>query len=184
MSAGAHTGFRRIRAEAKPLLQARIPMERKLISAGAMVAIMVMAWTPAYPDDVLRVKSAAEAVEASLGYLREQYPQVVPAAGMRWREQTIFSGGPVDLVTTSKQFTSDTWSIEVSQTLAPLKNIVYQVELFHPGLGWHWKGRITADGNVREESAFRQLPEAERRKTAEEFIKRSRIPPPQGGYGH
>jgi hypothetical protein len=159
-------------------------MKRKLISVEAMVGILITAWVLAYTDDVLRIKNAAEAVDASLAYLRERYPQSAPEAGMRWREKTIFSGGPVDLATTGKQFTSDTWSIEVSQTLAPLKKIVYQVEVFHPGLGWHWKGRITADGSVREESAFKQLPEAERLKTAEEFIKRSQIPAPQGGYGH
>jgi hypothetical protein len=116
--------------------------------------------------------------------LSERYPQNAPGTDIKWQDKTIFSGGPIDLVTTSKQFTSDTWSIEVSQSMAPLRNIVYQVTVFSPKAGWHWKGRINADGSVQEESVFRQLSEADRQKLAEEFIQRSRIPPPQGGYGH
>ena len=157
-------------------------MRIRLVLALAMVALLIAAY--AYSDDLLKVRNATEAIDASLSYLSEHYAQNALNAGIKWQEKTIFSGGPVDLATTSKQFTSDTWSVEVSQGLAPLRNIVYQVTVFSPKRGWYWKGSVKADGSVKEQSAFKQLSEEEKQKTAEEFLRRSRIPSPQGGYGH
>ena len=135
-------------------------------------------------NETIKVKNASEAVKESVAYLNEHYAQKAPALDIQWRERTIFSGGPVDLVTTAKQFTSDGWSIEVTEEFAPVKNIVYQVMIFSPKLGLYWKGRVKADGSVKEESLLRQLPEEEKQRVMEEFLRRSKIPPPQGGYGH
>jgi len=147
-----------------------------------MVALPIVVCV--YSGEVLKVKNAAEAAEAALSYLYEHYSQSAPPRGIQWQERIIFSEGPVDLVTTAKQFTSDAWSMEITQEFAPLRNIVYQVVVFSPKLGLHWRGSVRADGSVREESAFRQLSEQEKQKTAEEFLRKSRILPPQGGYGH
>ncbi len=147
-----------------------------------MVVFLITAYV--YPDSALKVKNAADAADASVSYLMEHYPQNAPKADIKWQKKTIFSGGPVDLVTTSEQLTSDVWSIEISQSFAPLRNIVYQVTVFSPKLGWYWRGSVKADGSITEETAFRQLSEEEKQKTTEEFLRKSRIPPPQGGYGH
>ena len=138
----------------------------------------------AYSDDVLKIKNAPEAMQASVSYLREQNSSQAPGTGIQWQEKTIFSGGPGDLATTSKQFTSEGWIIEVYQGLAPLRNIVYQVTIFSPASGWHWKGSIKADGSIREESGFKRLSDDEKQKTAEELLRKSRVPAPVGGYGH
>lgn len=136
----------------------------------------------AYSAESLEVKNAREAVLASFRYLREHYPEFRPDAAAKIEEKTIYSEGPVDLVTTSEQFLIDGWSVEVSQSFAPLRNIVYQVIVFSPKLGWYWKGSVRADGSVTEETAFKQVSEEDKQKTTEEFLRKSRIPPPRGGY--
>jgi hypothetical protein len=156
----------------------------KIERIAVWLAVAFLPAIYAHSDETLKVRNAAEAVNASVVYLNEHYTQKAPAADIQWRERTIFSGGPVDLVTTAKQFISDAWSIEVTEGFAPLKDIVYQVTVFSPKLGWYWKGSIKADGSVQEESSLQQLSEEEKQKTAEEFLRKSRIPPPQGGYGH
>jgi hypothetical protein len=150
----------------------------------ALMAAAILTGLCAYSDDVLKIKNASEAMHASVSYLREQNSSHAPGTGVQWQEKTIFSGGPGDLVTTSRQFTSDGWIIEVYQELAPLRNIVYQVTAFSSASGWHWKGSVKADGSIKEESAFKQLSDEERQKVAEELLRKSRIPPPVGGYGH
>jgi hypothetical protein len=150
----------------------------------AQMAVAALICLCAFSEDVLKIKNASEAVEASVAYLRGQNSPHAPGTDIRWQEKTIFSGGPGDLVTTSKQFTSDGWIIEVYQNLAPLRNIVYQVTIFSPTNGWYWKGSIKADGSIREESAFKRLSDEEKQKTAEELLRESRIPAPVGGYGH
>ncbi len=150
--------------------------------AGVMVALLIL--VNVWAAETIEVKNATEAVAACFSYLKKHYAQFRPDAAMKIQEKTIYSGGPVDLVTTSKQFASDSWSIEVSQSFAPLRNIVYQVTVFNPNLGWYWEGSVKADGSVTEITEFKQLSEEEKQRTAEEFTRKSRIPPPQGGYGH
>ena len=132
----------------------------------------------------LKVKNAAEALSAAVSYLRQNHARNAPDGRIQWQEKTIYSGGPVDLATTSKQFTSDSWLAEVSQGLAPLRNIVYQVTIFSPKVGWYWSARVKADGSITEASAFRQMAEEEKQKMTQEFIKKGEVLPPQGGYGH
>ena len=157
-------------------------MKNRLVVAPAILAALIS--LGAYFDEVLKVKNAVEAREAALLYLRQQNSQNAPGTNIQWQEKTIFSGGPGDLVTTSKQFTSESWTIEISQGLAPLRNTVYEVTVFSPVHGWYWKGSIKADGSIREESAFKRLSDEEKQKTAEELLRKSRIPAPVGGYGH
>jgi hypothetical protein len=157
-------------------------MKMKRITAWP--ALTLLAAICAYSDEILKVRNAAEAVDASLAYLQERYSQKAPPADIRWRERTIYSGGPIDLVTTAKQFTSDAWSIEVTEGLAPVKSIVYQVTVFSSKHGLYWKGSVKADGSVKEESSLKQLSEEEKQKMSEEFLRKNKIPPPRGGYGH
>ena len=151
---------------------------------AVQIAVAMLIFSFAYADEILKVKSADEAMRSSLVYLRDHSSGNVPGGDTRWQEKTIFSDGPIDLVTTSKQFTSDSWIIEVSQNLAPLRNIVYQVTLFSSKDGWYWKGSIKADGTIKEETPFTQLSVDEKQKIAGELLRKSRIPPPAGGYGH
>ncbi len=135
-------------------------------------------------DEVINIKNASEAKEACLNYLRQRNPQIAPEPSVQWQEQTIFSDAPIDLVTTSKQYRSDAWIVEVSQNLAPLRKTEYQVTVFSPELGWHWKGRIKADGSINEESPFRLLSDQEKGKMIEELLRKSKVRAPVGGYGH
>ena len=156
-------------------------MKVRMTLAGIMVAFLMSA--NALSFEPLEIKNAREAMLASFLYLSEHYSEFGRDTAANIQERTIYSEGPVDLVTTSKQFQTDGWSVEVSQSFAPLSKIVYQVTVFNPKLGWYWEGFIKADGSVTEENKFRRLSEEGRAKTAEEFLRKSKIPPPQGGYG-
>jgi hypothetical protein len=149
---------------------------------GIAAAVLISFYL--YADDELKVKNAADAMRVSFVYLRGQNSQNCPSTDVQWRGKTIFSGGPGDLATTSKQFTSDGWIIEIYQGLAPLRNTVYQVTVFSSAEGWHWKGSIKADGSITEVSPFKQLSGEEKQKMAEELLRKSRIPAPDGGYDH
>ncbi len=151
---------------------------------AVQIAVAMLIFSFAYPDEILKVKNADEAMRSSLVYLRGRTSGNLPAGDAQWQEKTIFSDGPVDLVITSKQFTSDDWIIEVSQGLAPLRNIVYQVTVFSSKEGWYWKGSIKADGTIKEETPFTQLSVDEKQKIAEELLKKGKIRAPSGGYGH
>ena len=148
------------------------------------VAVAILMMAHGYSEDLLKVKNAAEARDASIVYLRGLDSRMFPSRDAQWQERTTFSGGPQDMVTTAKQFTSDGWIIEIYQELAPLRNTVYQVTVFSSTEGWHWKGNIKADGSVSEVSPLRKLPEEDKRRTAEELLKKSRTAAPFGGYGH
>jgi hypothetical protein len=148
------------------------------------VAVAILMVVHVYSEDLLKVKNAAEARDASIVYLRSLDSRMFPSRDAQWQERTTFSGGPQDMVTTAKQFTSDGWIIEIYQELAPLRNTVYQVTVFSSTEGWYWKGNIKADGSMSEVSPLRKLPEEDKRRTAEELLKKSRTAAPFGGYGH
>ncbi len=156
-------------------------MKIRITLAGIIATFLIS--TNAHSLESLEIKNAREAMLASFRYLNDHYPEFSRDSAAKIQEQTIYSEGPVDLVTTSKQFETDGWSIEVSQSFAPLKNIVYQVTAFNPELGWYWKGSIKANGSVTEKSEFKQLSEEERETIAEEFLRKSKIAAPRGGYG-
>jgi hypothetical protein len=148
------------------------------------IAVFVLVSFCLYCDDTLKIKNSAEAMAASIVYLRGQNPSSLPGSDIQWQEKTVFSGGPQDMVTTSKQFTSGNWIVEIYQGLAPLRNTVYQVTVFGSTEGWYWKGSIKADGGIKEEVALKQLSGEEKKKIAEELLGKNRNPAPIGGYGH
>lgn len=156
-----------------------------LAYAKAVVMLSVCTFTiqPGLPS--VKVRNAAQAVDAALTYLRNQKVLKIPDVNIRWQEKTLYSLGPPDLTTTSKLFTSDDWATEVSQGVAPLSSTVYQITLFSAKLHWHWKGSVKADSDVTEVSALRLLSEEESQKMEEELLRKSQIYPPKpGGYGH
>ena len=133
----------------------------------------------------VKIRNATQAVDAVLSYLRGQKPLVIPDAEAQWQEKTIYSGEPQDYAITGKLFTSDKWLIEVLQGVAPLSRTVYWISVFNPDSRYYWKGRIRADGVVQEDVALGELPEPEAQMIADEFLLKSKIPPPRpGGYGH
>lgn len=171
----------RVSEEMGVLIWAGMILMARMILTCATAAFLMAANVHSFES--LEIKNAREAMLASFRYLSEHYPEFSCDTAAKIQEKTVYSEGPVDLVTTSKQFQTDGWSVEVSQSFAPLRKIVYQVTVFNPKLGWYWKGFIRADGSITEERKFQQLSEEEREKTAEEFLRKSKIPPPRGGYG-
>ena len=133
----------------------------------------------------INIRNAAQTVNAVLSYLREQKATGIPSAGIKWQEKTIYSGEPRDYAVTHKLFTSDEWLIEVLQGVAPLSRTVYRITVINPDRRCFWKGGLRADGVIQEEVALRELTEPEAQMIADEFLLKSKIPPPRpDGYGH
>ena len=133
----------------------------------------------------VKVRNAAQAIEAVLSHLRKQQVSEVPVANTRWQEKTIYSTEPMDYAITSKFYISDDWLIEVFQGVAPVSRTVYQITVFNSRLNCYWQGSVKADGNISEDNTYRLLSEEESQKLAEEFLKKGQVPPPRpGGYGH
>jgi hypothetical protein len=154
------------------------------IAAAAVLMPDLSAFVAGSVPQSIQVRNAAQAVDRVLVYLRGQNKQDAPDVSLKWEDRTIYSGGPVDLTTTGKQFTAEDWIIEVYQGLAPIRNTIYQVTVFGSKYGWHWSGSVRADGSVTEESPFKLLSNEDKRKMAEEFAEKRKIPAPRGGYGH
>lgn len=149
----------------------------------AMLSIFLSAIQPNPPS--IKVRNAAQAVDAVLSYLREKKVENTPSGGIEWQEKILYSPGNPDFAITNKLFTSGDWSIEVSQGVAPLSRTVYQVTVFNAELHRYWKGSVRADGSIMEDSPFKLMSEEEGQKIAEEFLRKSQVPPPApGGYGH
>ena len=133
----------------------------------------------------LKVKNAAQAVDAAMYYLQRGEPQNAPNQGLKWQEKILYAIGPMDYAISSKLFSSGDWTVEVYQGVAPLINTIYQITVFNTKLHWFWKGSVKADGSLTEESPVRLLSEEESRKKSEELFKKNQVPPPKlGGYGH
>lgn len=118
-----------------------------------------------------KVKSAAQAKDAALSYLRGHNSENVPSGDIVWQEQDVTPPHWVGGV--FKEFTSDEWTIRVSYPVVPLENTVYEVVVFNIKQGWHWKGTVEFDGSVTELSAFEQMSEEESQQIALDFLKKS-----------
>ena len=117
----------------------------------------------------LKVANAIEARDAALSYLRELHPQNAPDTGIEWREEA-----PTGLVGgTTIVFTTDNWQIKVSWPVVAPENTIYTIVVSSINLGWHWKGKVSADGSITEVSAFRQMSQEESQNLAEEFLRNS-----------
>jgi hypothetical protein len=133
----------------------------------------------------LKVKNAAQAVDAVMVFLQTHEPQHAPDQGLKWQEKTLYSTDAADYAITSKLLSSVDWTIEVYQGVAPLINTVYRITVFNTTTHWFWKGSVRADGSLTEETPYKALSEEESRRKAEELAGKSQVPPPrQGGYGH
>jgi hypothetical protein len=133
----------------------------------------------------VKVRNAAQAIEAVLSYLRKQQVTEFPNKDIKWQEKTIYSTESMDYAITSKLYTSDDWLIEVFQGVAPVSRTVYQITVFNSRLRCYWQGSVTANGGISGDNAYRLLSEEESQKLAEDFLRKSQVPPPRpGGYGH
>ncbi len=162
-------------------------MKIRNIPVYARIIVMLMAyiWSVQPGPVSIKVRNAAQALSEALGYLRKKNVQGIPGSNIEWQEQTLYSPGPQDFIVTSKLYRSNNWNVEVSQGMAPLSRTVYQVTMFNAELLVYWQGRVRADGNVTEVSAYRILSEEESTDITEGFTQKSQVPAPKpGGYGH
>jgi len=124
----------------------------------------------------LEVRSAAEAKDVALDYLRENDAQNAPSSDIVWQEEDVTPkdqyGHPVPGAV-HKEFTSDEWMIKVIYAVLPPESTVYQITVSSIKLGWHWKGTVEFDGSVTELTAFKQMSKEESQRIAEEFVKNS-----------
>jgi hypothetical protein len=136
-------------------------------------------------ESTIKVRNAHQALIVAVSYLKGHSAVNAPPEVATWQEKTLYAPGIEDYAVTSKLFTYGDWMVEIYQGVAPVSNTVYQVTIFNPEIRASWKGRVRADGTVIEISPLIELPETESSKIAEEFTRKTRVPPPRpGGYGH
>jgi len=143
----------------------------KLYFGVVVLCILSLLLGSCASEPSLEIRSAAEARDVALNYLREYDAQNAPSSDVVWQEEDVT---PQDWVGgVFKEFTSDEWTVKVSCPVLPPENTIYQVVASSIKLGWHWKGTVEFDGSVTELSAFKQMSKEESQRIADEFIKNS-----------
>ena len=146
-------------------------LKSKLCLVVAMLGIVAFLIGACASESPSEVRSAAEAKDVALDYLRENDAQNAPNSNLVWQEEDVT---PQDWVGgVFKEFTSDKWTIRVSYPVVLPENTVYQVVVSSVKLGWHWKGTVEFDSSVTEISAFKQMSKEESQRIAEEFVENS-----------
>lgn len=143
----------------------------KLCSVMAVMGLMVLPLGACAGEPGPAVTGAAGARDVALVYLQEREVQPAPGIDLVWQEEDITPPGLFGAV--HKEFASDEWTVKVWYPVVPPESGVYQVVVSSAELGWHWKGRVEADGSVTELGAFRQMSEEESRRIAEEYLRNS-----------
>ena len=123
------------------------------------------------PTPVSEVKDAADARDVGFSYLQEQEGQDVPGADAEWQEADVTPPGLVG--STTKEFTSDGWTVEVYSPVVAPQYIRYEVTITSVQMGWHWQGTVKPDGTVTEVSAVTQMSKEGSQAIAEEFVRGS-----------
>jgi hypothetical protein len=119
----------------------------------------------------LVVENAEEARDAVLDYLREQDPRNAPDKDIVWEGTIITPSGLVG--STTEEYTSGGWVIDVAYPIVLPENTVYQVRVSGINMGWYWKGNVKADGSINEINPFQKMTQEGSEKIAREFVENS-----------
>ncbi len=125
----------------------------------------------AAPSPVSEVKDAAGARDVAFSHLREYEAQNVPGADIEWQEADVTPPGLVG--STTKEFTSDGWTVEVYSPVVAPQYTRYEVTIISVTSGWHWQGTVKPDGTVTEVSPLTEMSKEGSQVIAEEFVRGS-----------
>ena len=98
------------------------------------------------PAPVVKPSDPAMALDAALAYLREEYGDSAPVAGIAWQAEDATPGGLVGSNTT--RYTTEGWTVTVLTPVVNPVDVVYQVTVDNQALGFHWAGQVDATGHV------------------------------------
>jgi hypothetical protein len=98
------------------------------------------------PAPVVNPSDPAMALDAALTYIREQYGQSAPAAGLAWQAEDATPGGL--LGSTSTRYTAEDWTVIIIMPVVNPVDVVYQVTVDGQAPGFHWSGKVDATGHV------------------------------------
>jgi hypothetical protein len=98
------------------------------------------------PAPVVKPSDPAMALDAALTYLREEYSDSAPAAGIAWQAEDATPGGLLGSSTT--RYTAKGWTVTVLTPVVNPVDVVYQVTVDNQALGFHWAGKVDATGHV------------------------------------
>jgi hypothetical protein len=98
------------------------------------------------PAPVVKPSDPAMALDAAMTYLREEYGDAAPAAGIAWQAEDATPGGLVGSNTT--RYTAEGWTVTVLTPVVNPVDVVYQVTVDNEALGFHWAGKVDATGHA------------------------------------
>jgi hypothetical protein len=97
------------------------------------------------PENVPDPKAARDAV---LAYIREHYGRSAPAEGIVWAEENIT---PEEWVgATTLRYSGEDWAVTITYPIVNPASTTYDVEVTGKVLGFQWKGKVDASGQVTE----------------------------------
>jgi len=98
------------------------------------------------PAPAVKPSDPAMALDAALAYIREEYGDSAPAAGIAWQAEDATPGGLLGSNTT--RYTAEGWTVTVLTPVVNPVDVVYEVTVDNEGLGFHWAGKVDATGQV------------------------------------
>jgi len=87
--------------------------------------------------------------DAALAYVGERYSLPVPAPELDWIEKEVTAEGLVGSVALEYSALGQDWAITVAFPVVAPENIIYQVVVTNPAIGFEWQGEVDAAGQVR-----------------------------------
>jgi len=100
----------------------------------------------------------ARARDAALAYVSERYGEQVPAPELDWIEKEVSAEGLIGSVALEYSALGQDWAITVAFPVVAPENIIYQVVVTNPAIGFEWQGKVDAAGQVTEQPT--QVPTA------------------------
>jgi putative hemolysin len=128
-------------------------MKSKLLKLGYLLlvsALLISGCTSASAGESSRPSDPAGARDAVLAYLTENYGDRTPAAGLAWTEKHTKPEGQVG--GEGYEYTAGDWTIAVAYPVVAPENVVYTIDVNNQATGFHWKGKVNAQGQVTETS--------------------------------
>ena len=92
--------------------------------------------------------------DAALAYLSERYGEQAPNLDLTWNETNTTPGYPEKPLPgeTKLQYASGNWTITLSYPVVRPDMVEYQITVVNEPAGFRWEGKVTASGEVIEQS--------------------------------
>lgn len=126
----------------------------KLLGLLAMLTLIIGGCAPGdriQEEDLAFLEGLITAREAALSFVRAQFGDDAPTAGMVWSVESTTPEGIIGSMT--YQFSGDDWVMDITYPVVAPESMIYDVELSNANTGFFWQGQVDAQGRVTEMGA-------------------------------